>query len=166
MASSRFNSIATARSSNEETSGSLCDRERFQIRAHDASLEQTTDSQEKAVEDATLKDLLKPPPSPKKNAVKPDVILVTSFGGPSEPKRHVSLIFCHVLPECYLSVAPEDESKCLHLGLPSNSKSRCLILVLLVQPIIKGLSKICRNYIALEKENQRLSAELDNLRRK
>jgi hypothetical protein len=30
----------------------------------------------------------------------------------------------------------------------------------------QSLSKICRNYIALEKENQRLSAELDDLRHK
>jgi hypothetical protein len=153
MASSCFNSVATFRSSNEETSGSLCDRECFQFRAHDASLEQTADSQEKAIEDATLKDLLKRLPPPKKNAVKPDVILVTSSSGPSEPKRHVSLIFCHVLPECYQSVAPEGESKCLQLGLPSNSNSRCLILVLLVQLVVEDLSKICRNYIALEKEN-------------
>jgi hypothetical protein len=38
--------------------------------------------------------------------------------------------------------------------------------MLLVQPIVEDLSKICRNYVALEKENQRLSAELDDLRRK
>jgi hypothetical protein len=123
MASSHFNSVATFRSSNEETSRILCDRERFHFRAHDASLEQTADSQEKAIEDATLKDLPKPSPPAKKNAVKPDVILVTSSGEPSKPKRHVSSIFCHVLPKCYLSVAPKGESKYLHLGLPSNSNS-------------------------------------------
>jgi hypothetical protein len=49
MALSHFNSVAIFRSSNEETSGSLCDRERFQIQGHDASLEQTADSQEKTV---------------------------------------------------------------------------------------------------------------------
>jgi hypothetical protein len=123
MALSHFISVATFRSSDEETSGSLCDHERFQIRAHDASLEQTADSQEKAIEDAMLKDLPKPSPPPKKNVVKPNIILVTSSGGPSKPKCHVSSIFCHVLPKCYLSVAPEGESKCLHLGLPSNSNS-------------------------------------------
>jgi hypothetical protein len=76
----------------------------------------------------------------------------------------VSLISCHVLPKCYLSVALEGESKCLHLGLPSNSNSRCLTLVLLVQPIVKDLSKICKNYIALEEENKHLSAALDDTR--
>jgi hypothetical protein len=93
MALLLFNSIAIFRSSNKETSGSLGDRDRFQFQPHDATIEQTANSQEKTIEDATLKDLPKPSPPPKKSTVKPDIILVTSSSGPSEPKRHVSSIF-------------------------------------------------------------------------
>jgi hypothetical protein len=39
-------------------------------------------------------------------------------------------------------------------------------MLLLVQPVVENLSKICKNYIALEKENHRLSVVLDDLRRK
>jgi hypothetical protein len=89
--------FVTFRSSNDETSGSLADRGRFQIWPHDATLEQTTDSHERSHEDATLKELPKPSPPPKKDAVKPDFILVTSSGGPSEPNPHVSLNSCFYL---------------------------------------------------------------------
>jgi hypothetical protein len=43
-----------------------------------------------------LNDLPKVSPPPKKGTVKPDFILVTSSGGPSDPNRHVSSIslFC------------------------------------------------------------------------
>jgi hypothetical protein len=70
-----------------------------------------------------LKELPKPSPHPKKDTVKPDFILVTSSSGPSKPNRHVSSNSFFALIEYYLSVAPEGESKCLHLGLPSNPKS-------------------------------------------
>jgi hypothetical protein len=95
MASSHFNSIVISRSSNEETSWSLCDHDHFQFQPHDATLEQTADSQEKTIEDATLKDLPKPSPPPKKSTVKPNLIHVTSSDGPSEPKRHVSSFFLY-----------------------------------------------------------------------
>jgi hypothetical protein len=90
MASSRFNSVARFRSSNEESSGSLGERDRFQFLPHDSTLEQTADSQEKDVEDATLKDLPKPSSPPKKSTAEPDLILVSSSGEPSGSKRHVS----------------------------------------------------------------------------
>jgi hypothetical protein len=90
IASLLSNSIATFRSSNKETSGSLGDRERFLIRPHDSSLEQTADLQEKNVDDAMLKDLPKLSPPPKRSTVEPDLILVTSSSEPSGPKRHVS----------------------------------------------------------------------------
>jgi hypothetical protein len=88
---SHFNYVARFRSSNEESSGSLGERDRFQFRPHDSTLEQTADSQEKDVKDATLKDLPKPSSPPKKSTAEPDLILVSSSGEPSGSKRHVSL---------------------------------------------------------------------------
>jgi hypothetical protein len=85
-----FDFDAYFRSSTEETSASLGDHERFQFRPHDSTLEQTADSQEKDVGDATLKDLPKSSPPPKKNMVEPDLILVSSSGEPSGSKHHVS----------------------------------------------------------------------------
>jgi hypothetical protein len=94
--------LVTFRSSIEETSRILGDRDRFHVWPHDATLEQTADSQERSHEDAALKDLLKLLPPSKKSTVKPNLIPVTSFDGPSEPNRHVSLVslFCtyRVLP--------------------------------------------------------------------
>jgi hypothetical protein len=84
------NRVAYFRSLTEETSASLGDRERFQFRPHDSTLEQTADSQEKNVGDATLEDLPKSSPPPKKNTVEPELVLVSSSGEPSGPKRHVS----------------------------------------------------------------------------
>jgi hypothetical protein len=82
---------------------SLGEREQFQFRPHDSTLEQTADSQEKNVGDAALEDLPKSSPPPKKNATEPELVLVSSSGEPSGPKRHVSpkipvfitLIFAH-----------------------------------------------------------------------
>jgi hypothetical protein len=71
----------------------LVDRDRFQFQPHDATLEQTADSQEKSQDDAALKELLKQSPPPKKDGTKQDFILVTSSGGPSEHARHISLSF-------------------------------------------------------------------------
>jgi hypothetical protein len=71
----------------------LVDRDRFQFRPHDATLEQTADSQEKNQDDAVLKELSKQSPPPKKDVAKQDFILVTSSGGPSEPARHISSSF-------------------------------------------------------------------------
>jgi hypothetical protein len=90
MASYCCNSDARFRSSNEESSGSLGERDQFQFRRHGSTLEQTADSQEKDAEDATLKDLLKLSSPPKKSAAEPDFILVSSSGEPSGSKRHVS----------------------------------------------------------------------------
>jgi hypothetical protein len=87
------------RSSNDETSGSLADQDRFQFQPHDAALEQTAESQEKSNEDAVLKELPKPSPPPKKDTVKHDFILVTSSGGPFEPNPHVSSNSCFLLIE-------------------------------------------------------------------
>jgi hypothetical protein len=90
MNSSRFNSVACFRSSNEESSGSLGKRDRFQFQPHDSTLKQTADSQEKDVEDATLKDLSKLSSPPKKSVAEPDLILVSSSGEPFGSKRHES----------------------------------------------------------------------------
>jgi hypothetical protein len=90
MASSRLDYIAHFRSSIEETSASLGDRDRFQFRPHDSTLEQTADSQENYVGDAALEDLPKSSPPLKKNTVEPDLILVSSSGEPSGSKCHVS----------------------------------------------------------------------------
>jgi hypothetical protein len=91
MTPSNFDYVAYFRSSTEETSASLGDRERFQFRPHDSTLEQTADSQEKDVGDAALEDLPKSSPPPKRNMVEPDLILVSSSSEPSGSKRHVSL---------------------------------------------------------------------------
>jgi hypothetical protein len=80
-----FDFLATFRSSNDETSRSLGDRDRFQVQPHDATLEQMADSQERSHDDAALKELSKPSPSLKKDGAEQDFILVTSSGGPSEP---------------------------------------------------------------------------------
>jgi hypothetical protein len=72
-----------------------------------------------------LKELPKPSPPLKKDTVKHDFILVTSSGGTSEPNPHVSSNSSFLLIEYYPLVAPEGESKCLHLGLPSNPKLKC-----------------------------------------
>jgi hypothetical protein len=90
MASSCCNSVARFRSSNEESLGSLGERDRFQFQCHDSTLEQTADSQEKDAKDAMLKDLLKLSSPLKKSAAEPDFILVSSSGEPSGSKRHVS----------------------------------------------------------------------------
>jgi hypothetical protein len=66
------------------------DRDRYQVRPQDSTLEQTADSQEKAAGDATPGDLPKPSPPPKKKMIEPELVLVSSSGEPSGPKRHVS----------------------------------------------------------------------------
>jgi hypothetical protein len=132
MASSRFNSVARFRSSNEESSRSLGERDHFQFRPHDSTLEQTADSQEKDIEDAMLKDLPKPSPPPKKSTAEPELILVSSSGEPSRSKRHVISNLLSSWIKYYLSVAPEGESKFVHLGLPSKANPRNLSLLPLV----------------------------------
>jgi hypothetical protein len=82
---------------NNEASGSLDDRDRFQIWHHDAALEQTVESQERNNEDAALKEPLKSSNTPKKDTAKHDFILVTSSDGPPEPNRHVSPNFIFYL---------------------------------------------------------------------
>jgi hypothetical protein len=67
----------------------LGERERFQIRPHDSTLEQTADSQEKNVRDAALEDLPKSSPPLTKKATEPEFVLVSSSGEASGPKRHV-----------------------------------------------------------------------------
>jgi hypothetical protein len=82
---------------------SLGERARFQFRPHNSTLEQTADSQEKNIGDVALEDLPKSSPPPKKKAAEPELVLVSSSGEPSGPKRHVSpkipvfitLIFAH-----------------------------------------------------------------------
>jgi hypothetical protein len=66
------------------------DHDRYQVRPHDSTLEQTADSQEKATRDAAPEDLLKPSPPPKRKMIEPDFVLVSSSGEPSGPKCHVS----------------------------------------------------------------------------
>jgi hypothetical protein len=70
---------------------SLGERERFQFRPHDSTLEQSADSQEKNVGDAAQENLLKSSPPPKKNVAKLELVLVSSSGEPFGPKHHVSL---------------------------------------------------------------------------
>jgi hypothetical protein len=94
------------------------ERDRFQFKRHDSTLEETADSQEKNVGDATLKDLPKPSSPLKKNAIEPDLILVSSSGEPSGSKRHVSSNLLLSCIEYYITVAPEGESKCVYLGFP------------------------------------------------
>jgi hypothetical protein len=84
-----FDFDACFRSSTEETSASQGDRDRYQVRPHDSTLEQTADSQEKVAGDAAPEDLPKPSPPPKK-MIEPKLVLVSSSGEPSGPKRHVS----------------------------------------------------------------------------
>jgi hypothetical protein len=40
------------------------------------------------------------------------------------------------------------------------------LLTPLMQPVIESLSNVCKNYLAMEKENKRLAAELAKVRRK
>jgi hypothetical protein len=76
-----------------------------------------------------LKDLLKPSSPPKKSMAEPDLILVSSSSEPSGSKRHVSSNLLFSCIEYYLSVAPEGESKCEHLGLPSKTNPQNLSLL-------------------------------------
>jgi hypothetical protein len=80
-------------SSNDEIFGSFDDWDRFHTEHHDASLEQTAESQEKNTEDADLKERPGSLQVPKKDKAKRDFILVSSSGGPTDPGRHVSLKF-------------------------------------------------------------------------
>jgi hypothetical protein len=40
-----------------------------------------------------------------------------------------------------------------------------LSLLLLAQPVIRDLSKVCQSFLALEEENRQLVAQLDDVRR-
>jgi hypothetical protein len=40
-----------------------------------------------------------------------------------------------------------------------------LSLLLLAQPVIRDLSKVCQRFLALEEENRQLAAQLDDVRR-
>jgi hypothetical protein len=51
----------------------------------------SADSQEKEAGDAAPGDLPKSSPPPKKKTIEPELVLVSSSGEPSGPKRHVSL---------------------------------------------------------------------------
>jgi hypothetical protein len=66
------------------------ERDRFQFKRHDSTLEETIDSQEKEGEYATLKDIPKPSSPTKKSTAEADFILVSSSGEPSGSKHHVS----------------------------------------------------------------------------
>jgi hypothetical protein len=79
-----------------------------------------------------LKDVPKLSPPPKKSMVEPDLILVSSSGEPSGSKRLVSSNLLSSCIKYYLSVAPEGESKCVNLGLPSKTNPRNLSLLSLV----------------------------------
>jgi hypothetical protein len=129
MTLSCFDYVAHFRSSTEETSASLGEHDRFQFRPHDFALEQTADLHEKDVGDEALKDLPKSSPPPRKNMAEPDLILVSSSGEPAGSKLHVSSSLLLSCIKYYLSVAPEGESKCIHLGLPSKAESSRFILV-------------------------------------
>jgi hypothetical protein len=52
----------------------------------------------------------------------------------------------------------------LGLALIINN-SKFLSLLLLAQPVIRDLSKVCQSFLALEEENRQLVAQLDDVRR-
>jgi hypothetical protein len=67
------------------------DRDRYQVRPHDDTLEQSVNSQEKAAGGAAPKADLPKPPSPSgKKMTEPEFVLVSSSGEPSSSKSHVS----------------------------------------------------------------------------
>jgi hypothetical protein len=67
------------------------DHDRYQVRPHDNTLEQTADSQDKIAGDAAPEaDLPKPLSPPGKKMTEPEFVLVSSSGEPSGPKSHVS----------------------------------------------------------------------------
>jgi hypothetical protein len=113
--------LRASRSSNDDISGSLDDQDHFWIETRDGNLETIAQSQGKNTDDTERKEHLGTSRAPKKASAKKDVILVTSSGGPPpESSCHVStplfsICFSIITP----SVAPEGESKCSHLGLPS-----------------------------------------------
>jgi hypothetical protein len=41
-----------------------------------------------------------------------------------------------------------------------------ILLISLMQPVVENLSNICKSYLAMEKENKCLAAELADVRRK
>jgi hypothetical protein len=41
-----------------------------------------------------------------------------------------------------------------------------ILSISLMQPVVENLSNVCKNYLAMEKENKRLAAEMAKVRRK
>jgi hypothetical protein len=39
-----------------------------------------------------------------------------------------------------------------------------ILSMYMMQPIVENLSSVCKNYLAMEKENKRLAAELADIR--
>jgi hypothetical protein len=114
------------------TTASQCDRDRFEVQPHNSALEQTADSQEKAAGDAAPgDDFPKPPPPSRKKKIEPKLVLVSSSGEPFGPKSHVSLKVLALRFLCLPVSSPEGESKCLHLGLPSEQLFEISSLLLL-----------------------------------
>jgi hypothetical protein len=122
MTLSCCNYIPRLRSSNDESSGSLVERDLFQFKCHDSALKETADSKEKEGEDTMQKDLPKPLPPRRRAQPRPIsfwFLPPASLPGPSNMSARKSyLTASNISP----SVAPEGESKCLHLGLPSKAK--------------------------------------------
>jgi hypothetical protein len=49
------------------------------------------------------------------------------------------------------------------LGLALQTIIQDSSLLLLAQPVVRDLSKVCKNFLALEEENQQLSAQLEDV---
>jgi hypothetical protein len=80
-----------SRSSNDELSESLDDRNRFCLQLHDSALEATAQSQEHNARDTCHVKAPSPSKAQKKTDAKKEIILLTYLGGPPESSRHVSL---------------------------------------------------------------------------
>jgi hypothetical protein len=52
------------------------------------------------------------------------------------------------------------------LGLALKTIIRDSSLLLVVLPVVGDLSKVCKNFLALEEENRQLSTQLEDVRRK
>jgi hypothetical protein len=49
-------------------------------------------------------------------------------------------------------------------SLPSKQLFRNSSVLLFIQPVVRDLSKVCKNFLALEEENRQLSAQLKDVR--
>jgi hypothetical protein len=91
------------RSSNDATSGSLDDQNRFRIQTRDVQLEHIAQSQEKDADDVERCERPSASIASKKASAEKDIIHVTSSGGPPESSRHVSTQLFLI---CFSNITP------------------------------------------------------------